>query len=400
MSEFSGNYKLRVEKLSQYILGLISGEKGNELLRKYQITDLSLTALDVMLALDNVIHQDVDMDKLKTASNKLFNILYKQLSAYKKPEYPKESIFSYLVQDNIGVKKYLADTRKNIKQINKEPAAHTLALLLENFQCLQQYTEHYIVMQNIIFPEIERQIKEHLCLQLMWAFHDDISLNIRLTIKELQRKPFDLVRFNVLSSKVYFNINTIMFREENVLFPIMQETIKEDTYPALLLQLEEFKLAFTDTSSIFSEESKTRPFSEVIDQNHIKLSTGVLSLEQLELIFGNLPLDITFVDKDDEVRYFSSPQHRIFPRTTGIIGRKVQNCHPRDSIHVVNQIVEAFRKGEKSEASFWIKMGPKYVLIKYLALRDKHDEYLGVLEVSQEISDIQKIKGERRLLDW
>jgi len=353
-----------------------------------------------MMALDNVIHQDVDMDKLKTASNKLFNILYKQLSAIKKPEYPKESIFNYLVQDNTGVKKYLADNRSNIKQINKEAATQTLALLLENFQRLQQYTEHYIVMQNIIFPEIERTIKEHLCLQLMWAFHDDISLNIRLTIEELQRKPFDLARFNVLSSKVYFNINTILFREENILFPIMYKTMKEDTYPALLLQLKEFKLAFTDTSSILTEETKTRPFSTVIDQNDIKLSTGVLSLEQLELIFANLPLDITFVDKDDEVRYFSSPQHRIFPRTTGVIGRKVQNCHPRESIHVVSQIVEAFRKGEKSEASFWIKMGPKYVLIKYLALRDKHDEYLGVLEVSQEISDIQKIKGERRLLDW
>ena len=120
----------------------------------------------------------------------------------------------------------------------------------------------------------------------------------------------------------------------------------------------------------------------------------------MELIFGNLPLDITFVDKDDEVRYFSSPQHRIFPRTTGVIGRKVQNCHPRESIHVVSQIIEAFRKGEKSEAYFWIKMGSKYVLIKYIALRDKHDAYLGVLEVSQEISDIQKIKGEKRLLDW
>lgn len=400
MSEFSDKHKLRVEILSQYISGLIAGEKGSELLQKYRVSDRSFTAFEVMMALDNVIRQDVDMDRLKTASNKLFNILYKQLSATKKPVYPKESIFNYLVQDNAGVKKYLADTRSNIKQINQEAAAQTRARLLENFQCLQEFTEHYIVMQNIIFPEIERQIEEHLCLQLMWAFHDDISLNIRLTIEELQRKPFDLARFNVHSSRVYFNINTILFREENILFPIMHHIMQEDAYPALLLQLKEFKLAFTDTSSIIPEETKIRAFSAELDQNDIKLSTGVLKLEELELIFGNLPLDITFVDKDDEVRYFSSPQHRIFPRTTGVIGRKVQNCHPRESMHVVSQIIEAFRKGEKSEASFWIKMGSKYVLIKYIALRDKHDAYLGVLEVSQEISDIQKIKGEKRLLDW
>jgi len=168
----------------------------------------------------------------------------------------------------------------------------------------------------------------------------------------------------------------------------------------MLIQLREFKLAFADTSSIMYGSKGGNSLSAILNQSEIKLSTGVLTTEQLELIFKHLPVDITYVDEHDEVRYFSSPAHRIFPRTTGIIGRKVQNCHPHESVHVVNQIVEAFKKGEKSEASFWIKMGSKYVLIKYLALRDESNNYRGVLEVSQEISEIQKIKGERRLLDW
>jgi hypothetical protein len=128
--------------------------------------------------------------------------------------------------------------------------------------------------------------------------------------------------------------------------------------------------------------------------------TGEINIEQLELIFDNLPVDITYVDDNDTVVYYSDPKHRIFPRTISIIGRKVQNCHPHDSVHIVNKIVESFKSGKKDEASFWIKMGDKFILIKYIALRNSKNEYKGVLEVSQEVSDIRKLKGEKRLLDW
>jgi len=392
--------KLQIETLIRYIQGLVAGEKGSELLKRFQIHDASFTALEVMMALDKVILKDVDMEKLKIASNKLFNILYETLSVTEKPKYPEGSILAHLVQDNQGIKEQLADTRKYIKQINREITPGALAILQEHFDRIQLFTEHYAVMQNIVFPEIERGIKEHRCLQLMWAFHDDISMNIQKTLEELQAEYFDLAQFNVASSKVYFAINTILFREENVLFPIMFELLDESSFPKMLHQLREFKLAFSDTSAIQPNSNMAGTLSAASGPYHIQLSTGILDIQQLELIFKNLPVDITFVDENDEVKYFSSPEHRVFPRTTGIIGRKVQNCHPHESVHVVNQIVEAFKKGEKSEASFWIKMGAKYVLIKYFALRDNAQAYRGVLEVSQEISEIQKIRGERRLLDW
>lgn len=134
--------------------------------------------------------------------------------------------------------------------------------------------------------------------------------------------------------------------------------------------------------------------------NYIQFPTGELSVEQAELVFNHLPVDITFVDENDEVRYFSTPKHRIFPRTAAIIGRKIQNCHPPESVSVVDRIVDSFKKGEKEVASFWLHMGSKYVLIQYFAVRDKENKYRGVLEVSQEISEIQEIKGDRKLLDW
>jgi hypothetical protein len=130
------------------------------------------------------------------------------------------------------------------------------------------------------------------------------------------------------------------------------------------------------------------------------LDTGVLSREQIIRLFENLPVDITFVDEEDTVRYFSGGKHRIFPRSNAIIGRKVQNCHPPESVHIVNQIVEAFRNGRKNEANFWINMKGKFIYIRYIALRSSTGEYKGTIEVSQDVTDIRSLEGERRLLSW
>ena len=106
------------------------------------------------------------------------------------------------------------------------------------------------------------------------------------------------------------------------------------------------------------------------------------------------------MDENNEVKYFSSPKERFFVRSKAIIGRKVQNCHPHESVHVVNEIVESFRNGERDKASFWIQIKNKFVLIQYFAVRDEQERYRGVIEVSQDVTDIRKLEGERRLLDW
>jgi len=123
-------------------------------------------------------------------------------------------------------------------------------------------------------------------------------------------------------------------------------------------------------------------------------------VEQLKLIFAHLPVDITYVDENDTVQFFSTPPDRIFPRTKAVIGRTVQNCHPHESIDIVNRIVDAFKNGEKDMAEFWFNMGPRMVLIQYYAVRSEEGEYRGVLEVSQEVSHIRELKGVKKLLDW
>ena len=132
----------------------------------------------------------------------------------------------------------------------------------------------------------------------------------------------------------------------------------------------------------------------------MQLETGSLSEEEVGVMLNTLPIDITFVDRDDQVKFFNKLGSRIFVRTKGVVGKKVQQCHPQKSVHVVNKIIESFRAGKKDVAEFWIKMGERMIHIRYFAVRNKEGIYLGTLEVTQDVTEIKKIKGEKRLLDW
>ena len=125
-----------------------------------------------------------------------------------------------------------------------------------------------------------------------------------------------------------------------------------------------------------------------------------LKPEVIEAMLDAMPIEISFVDENDEVRYFNKDGDRIFPRPRSIVGKKVQQCHPQKSVHKVLQILEAFKKGEKDVAEFWINLKGRQIYIRYFPVRDKDGKYLGTLEVSQDITDIKKIEGEKRLLDW
>jgi len=132
----------------------------------------------------------------------------------------------------------------------------------------------------------------------------------------------------------------------------------------------------------------------------LNLDIGNLSLEQINTMLKTLPVDLTFVDDKDEVAYYSDTEDRIFPRSKGIIGRAVQNCHPPKSVHVVEDILQKFKSGEKDVAEFWIQMDGNFIMIRYFAMRDEEGKYMGTLEVSQELSRLRTLEGERRLVQW
>jgi len=249
----------------------------------------------------------------------------------------------------------------------------------------------------VLFPVIERYIPEFRCLSVMWSFHDDIKRNLKAAIQQLKEDSvFDLKLFNRLVGDLFFNIYAIKFREERILYPMVQEIIPEKILNEL------FKDSLEIGFPYFSPETSTvhENLNTVPEINAIDLETGKLTVEQIKLLFNHLPVDITFVDENNKVKYFSAPKKRIFPRTNSLIGRDIHNCHPPESVHIVEKIVELFRKGEKDVASFWINMKGERLLIQYFAIRDENGNYKGVVEVSQEITEIQNLHGENRLLDW
>lgn len=140
------------------------------------------------------------------------------------------------------------------------------------------------------------------------------------------------------------------------------------------------------------------PASKAETEGRLAFKTGNLSQEEIEAIFNALPVDLTFVDKEDTVRYFSLTKERIFPRTKAVIGRKVQQCHPQKSVRVVNKILEDFRAGRRDAAEFWINLDKKLIYTRYFPIRSEKGKYLGCLEVTQDITDVKTMEGEKKLL--
>ncbi len=137
-----------------------------------------------------------------------------------------------------------------------------------------------------------------------------------------------------------------------------------------------------------------------MSEEPIRFETGAASKDELEALLNSLPIDITFVDRNDTVGYFNKLGKRVFARTKAIIGRKVQQCHPPKSVHIVNEILNSFKSGKENVAEFWIQQGARMIHIRYFPVRDRNGKYVGTLEVTQDITELKKIEGEKRLLDW
>lgn len=396
MSEFTNNAEQRAEELANYMQGLLQGENGLQLIEKHALKTSKFIPHDIVGAFDILMDKQVSIEDLKFVSNKLFNILYQTILEYPALTPAQGSILDIYTQDNAVALANLKDMREHIKAINKQVEAVHIRALSEKLIAFEKFFLHYTVIENVVFPVLEAKWKHHQCVKLMWSFHDNIKRNVKRLVELLSAVEIDLKEFNSVCGLVFFNVNTIILREEKIIFPMLLETLSNEEFADMLEQTIGIGLPYAELKQA-ELNNKEHIFST---EDKIHLPTGVLTAEQFNLIFNHLPVDITYVDENDTVRFYSNPPHRIFPRTPAIIGRKVQFCHPPESVHVVERIVESFRTGEKDVASFWFHMGPKFILINYYAVRNANKEYKGTLEVSQEISDIQSITGDRKLLDW
>jgi DUF438 domain-containing protein len=225
----------------------------------------------------------------------------------------------------------------------------------------------------------------------MWKEHDQIR-ELRNQIFEDKVTETDVKQFLIGTEEAFANH---IYKEHKILFPSAIKLISDEEWIEIRKQFDEIGYFSFIPKPVNTEGEDTVQMKE----REVSLPSGILNGEQLMLMLNTLPVDITFVDENDRVRYFSETKDRVFVRSRGIIGRKVQNCHPPKSVDTVQKILDDFRSGKRDEADFYLHLGDKYIYIKYFAVRSGDGRYKGTLEVTQDIAPIQKIKGTKTLDD-
>ncbi|MBN2744466.1 MAG: DUF438 domain-containing protein [Marinilabiliaceae bacterium] len=396
MSEFSETAVVRLNKLRELAHLLLQSGNAHEFIVANEAFIQTVIPTDFIRLFDDIIQEGHPMGDVKVMVNKILNVFHLTLRNYSRIAPAPDSFLGLLERNNREMKSRLDAIRPVFKAFVDDVSNDGIRMQLhELFAQLVVFVNHYTIKENLLFPVIESHWPDYRCLQIMWSFHDDIRRNLKAVQTQLENRVVDFELFKRQVGDLFFNMLAIKFREEVILFPYILATIDPKVLNALLH--EGSRIGFPYVSALQSETVQT----EIgLTNSMVNFSTGMLSVEQVQLIFNHLPVDITFVDEHNKVCYFSSPKKRIFPRTTAIIGREVNNCHPPESVHVVEKIVESFRSGQKNQADFWIRMKGQMILIQYFAVRDTGGEYKGVIEVSQEVSHIQALDGEKRLLDW
>ena len=405
MSKNIDNSEKRLQDLLAFSMGMMSGESGKELIEKYQDAIDNITPHDMLSLEDKQVQMGMTPDIIKKDVEKIINVFSKSLDRYEW-EKPKEGTFLYyLMIENAAFKFKLNQVKKILRSYRGRESSHFQELkaeLLPRFIEFKSFDYHYIKKENILFPYLEKVWSNYRPLQVMWSLHDDIRRTLKEVIALLEDPSTEWSDFNPILGKYYSLVFRMIQKEDIIIFPVATETVSEESWHEMHLQSFEYPFPFIETPAKPEEEKQSQHTKEsfLSEPGMFVAETGNMTLEQVLLVFNHLPVDITVVDENDRVLFFNKPKERFFPRSPAIVGRSVNNCHPPESVHIVEEIVETFRKGKRDTAIFWIELKGRFILIQYFALRNDKGAYKGVMEVSQDATDIRKLEGQRRLLNW
>ena len=344
-------------------------ERFREILGDVEATDIATMEQELINS------GELTVDQITLLCDLHVGIFEESLREKLKPETkPGHPVHTYMAEN--------AKAKEIIAELRRKPTPELIAEL-------GKIEIHYTRLENQLFPMLEKKKFEGPS-QVMWAKHDEVRALIR------QRENVDV---NELTSQV----EDMIFKEESILFPTSMELLTSVDWQRVRNGEEEIGFAWVtpgDEWKPLTPEDIHQVPSTLISDKILSLDTGKMPLELLNLILTHLPIEISFINEQDEVVYYSDTKERIFPRSPGVIGRKVQKCHPPKSVHLVNQIIDAFKAGTQDVAEFWITMAGKFLHIRYFAIRDTDNIYRGTLEVMQDVTKIRSLEGERRLVHW
>ena len=404
MSEYLGNDQIKQEKLKQIIKRLHAGASVDEVQKDFAALIRNVSPEEISAMENALIQEGFPPEEIQALCDVHVSVFESTLKKHKSPKnMPGHPIRTY-IDENKRAREILKTLKKKLGKLksDKPSAFEDFRRELKTFKEIEK---HFARKENQLFPYLERTGFEGPS-KVMWGKHDEIRGMMKALETALDEGDIDRIRteFKALSQAV----KNLLFMEEKILYPTASRRLSGGDWAEIQRGEPDIGYAWikpgalweAGAASLGSPAGAAAPAeSSLGKEGDIPLKEGSLTREQLDLMLTNLPLDLTYVDENDKVRYYSASEDRIFPRSPGIIGRSVQNCHPPKSVHIVEQIVESFRKKEKDVAEFWINFEGRFVHIRYFPLF-KNGEYKGVVELSQDVTDIRKLEGERRLLDW
>ncbi|MDD4702664.1 MAG: DUF438 domain-containing protein [Desulfovibrio sp.] len=390
----------RLAALKEIIKDLHAGVEFSKLQDKFNKTVGDITPQEIAKLEQTLVNEGLPETEIKKMCHLHAALFQSALEEQQMPQVaPGHPVHTYL-KENAQAKKLVAEIRE-VLGADKEPAESEWPFMLGRLNFLTQelagIQTHYVRKENQLFPLLE---KHDLSApgKVMWEVHDDIRKKFRRTQEILADK--NRLDGSAALHDLTDEVDEMIRKEENILLPMCLQLLTEEDWGRCRLGDDEIGYSFGITPEGTWTAATANPTETSARPGLVDLSTGQLPQEVVDAILCNLPVDVSFVGPDDRVAYYSDSAHRIFPRSAAVIGREVKNCHPSKSVHMVTEILEAFKRGDRDKAEFWLELGGKFIHIQYLALKNKQGTYLGCLEVGQDATHLRSLTGQRRLLEW
>jgi len=408
MSEHIDNSKFRKSKLKELILKLHHGESQETVRQELLVSLSNIPYGEVIEVEQELIEEGLPQEEVLDLCDAHSAVLQGNVDLSASKTIPEGHPVDTLLEENKALKR-LSDIATeellSIKYRNGADFKEAILRIRGAFNQLMDVDKHYQRKEYLIFPYLEKAGITG-PPKVMWGKHDEIRDQIKGSIEILQIE--DLLKEDLEASAEIVllpalkGIYEMTIKEEEILFPMLMDTLADGDWYEIQKQSLEIGYCLYDPQVEWKPDGIEPEDINAAqkDGGHIQLPTGGFSAEELLAILNTLPVDMTFVDRNDKVKYFSQSSDRIFQRNRAILNRDVRHCHPPASAHIVDKILDDFKSGRQNRAPFWINMKGKMIHIEYFALRNDAGEYLGTLEVSQDLTAYRALEGEQRILSY
>lgn len=408
MSELINNSSERKKRLKTLILRLHQGE-AEESVREDLLGTLSQIPYGEVVEVEQeLISEGLPEDEVLRLCDAHSAVLEGNIDLSSAKQIPEGHPVDVLINENRELRKVVSEIENLISAISYDsgPVKDTEKFRLTGlFNSLWDVDKHYQRKEYLIFPYLEK-LGITGPPKVMWGKHDEIRELIKGGIEILRSGEITREELVAAAEIVLLpaakGVRDMTTKEEEILLPMALDNLNEADWYAIQKQSLEIGYSLYDPKVTWkpswAEEDTLHEMNKNADT--VQLPSGSFSVEELLAILNRLPIDMTFVDRNDKVKYFSQGEERIFQRNRAILNRDVRHCHPPASAHIVDKIIEDFKSGKATRAPFWINIGGKMIHIEYFALRNEKGEYLGTLEVSHNVSPYRELEGEQRILSY